>query len=150
MKRPVLLLAVCGCAAGPHDVLDGTSHDVRVDAGPRAGAYTYVAKRPLVAIGLAASQGLSDEEAHHVVDQLADEATGCFKRTTQLPSGAGRIALPIDPGGTTGAPVVQLTPPGAVALGLVCLLAPLRLMTFAPGGDRSITIEAAWGSDVSP
>ena len=150
-RSALVLVCLAGCAAsGPHDVLDGTGHDVRVDAGAKPGAYAYVAKRPLVAIGLAAAQGLSDDEAHHIVDQLADSAAACFKRSNQLASGAGRITLPIDPGGTTGAPAVQLTPPGAVALGMVCLLAPLRLMAFAPGAERSLTVEAAWGNDVTP
>ena len=146
---PVLLFF--GCAAGPHDVLDGTSHDVRVDGGgPRPGAYAYVAKRPLVAVGLAGAQGLTDEETHRVVDQLADQASACFKRSEHLAPGAGRITLPIDPGGRTGAPAAELTPPSAAALGMVCLLAPLRLTTWAPGAARSITIEAAWGTDVAP
>lgn len=146
-------LVLQACAAGPHDVLDGTSHDVRVDAGPKSGAYAYVAKRSLVAVGLAASQGLTDEETHRLVDRLADEASACFKRSRELASGAGRITLPIDAGGGTGTPVAELTPPSAAALGMVCILAPMRLTTFAPAAEstaRSITIEAAWGTDVAP
>jgi len=148
----LLWLVLGGCAAsGPHDVLDGTNHEVVVDAGaPRGGAYAYVARRALVAVGLADAKGLKDEDSHHVVDRLADEASACFKQRPRLEPGATRITLPIDEGGTTGAPETTFSPATSAAIGMVCLLAPLRLMTFPPGASRSITIEAAWGSDIAP
>jgi hypothetical protein len=146
-----LLLLATACAAGPHDVLDGTSGGHVVDdGGARPAGYAYVARRPLVAVGLAAAKGLTDDETHRVVDRLADEASACFKRTANLAVGAARIELPIDDGGTTGTPAMTFSPPASAALGMVCLLAPMRLTTFAPGATRSITIEAAWGNDVAP
>jgi hypothetical protein len=151
VKRFALAIGIAGCAAGgPHDVLDGTGREVQVDASAPRSGYVYVARRALVAVGLAASQGLTDEEAHRAVDRLADEASACFKRSKELAAGATHIVLPIDPGGTTGAPTVTFSPQTSAVVGMVCILAPIRLSTFAPGSARSITIEAAWGTDLSP
>jgi hypothetical protein len=145
---------VLGCAGGPRDTLDRTSHDVQLDASaPRAGAYAYVARRALVAVGLAEAHGISDDEAHRTVDSVAAEATACLKRSATLTPGAARIVLPIDDGGITGAPQTEFSPPQAALQGILCILAPLRLSTFTPGkttGARSLTIEAAWGSDLTP
>lgn len=145
-----VLFVLVGCAAVPKDVLDGSGHDVRADASVRpAGAYVYAAKRPLVAVGLADAQGVSDDDAHRVVDALAVSASKCFARTQTLAQGAARITVPIDDGGITGAPQVTFEPTEATPIGMLCVLAPLRLSTFAPSkidrGTRSITIESAWG-----
>jgi hypothetical protein len=146
-----LLLVLGGCAAGgPHDTLDRTNHDVVVDAGARGGGDKYVARRPLVAVGLVETKGLGDDESRRVVDRLADAASACFKHSKQVAPGATRITLPIDEGGTTGAPGTAFSPPASAAIGMVCILAPLRLMTFTPGATRSITVEAAWGNDIAP
>jgi hypothetical protein len=108
-----------------------------------------VARRPLVAIGLADAQGISDEDAHRVIDAVADSAAACFKRSPNLAQGAARMTIPIDAGGVVGAPQVTISPQEATAIGMLCLLAPLRMATFAPqagdGGTRSLTIESAWG-----
>jgi hypothetical protein len=149
-----ILASVFACAGGgPNDALDGTSHDVRGEAGaPRAGAYAYVARRALVAIGLADAQGTTDDETHRVVDRVAEEASSCLKRSATVARGAARIVLPVDEGGVTGAPQTEFSPPSAAIQGMVCILAPLRLSTFSPakGATRSVTIEAAWGSDLTP
>ncbi len=139
------------CAAGPHDALDGTSHDVRGDASvTQPTGYAYVARRSLVAIGLADVHGVSDDEAHGVIDRVANEATACFKRSANLTTGAVRIVLPIDEGGIAGAPQTEFSPPSAAVQGMLCILAPLRMSTFAPAANaRSIKIEAAWGNDLT-
>jgi hypothetical protein len=151
----VLVGVFVGCAAsGPNDALDGTSHDVRGDAGTtQVGAYAYVARRALVAVGLADARGVSEDETHRAIDRVALEATSCFKRAATLTRGAARIVLPIDAGGIAGAPQTEFSPPSAALQGMLCVLAPLRLSTFTPDkttGARSITIEAAWGSDLTP
>jgi len=142
------------CAAsGPHDVLDGTSHDVRGDAAAsQSGVYAYVARRALVAIALADAHGVADDETHRLVDRVADEAAACFKRSPKLTPGAAHIVLPIDDGGITGTPRTEFSPLAAAVDGMVCILAPLRLSTFTPAqaGARSMTIEAAWGNDLTP
>jgi hypothetical protein len=150
----VAATVVLGCASGPRDTLDRTSHDVQLDASaPRAGAYAYVARRALVAVGLAEAHGISDDEAHRIVDSVADEATACLRRSKTLNPGAAHIVLPIDDGGITSSPQTEFSPPAAALQGMLCILAPLRLSTFTPDkttGARSLTIEAAWGSDLTP
>lgn len=113
--------------------------------------YSYVARRPLVAIGLAGSTGIADEDAHAVVDHVADAAASCFHRVKTLAPGAARIVVPVDAGGLAGAPEVHFSPESAAPLGLLCVLGPLRMATFAPApaeadaGARVLTIESAWG-----
>ena len=138
------------CAAGPNDIVEN-GHDVRdASAGTPRGAYVYAAKRPLVAIGLAEATNVSDAEAHRTIDSLADSAAACFKRAKNLGQGAARITIPIDEGGVVGQPDVTISPQEATVVGMLCLLAPLRMMTFSPSssadaGARSLTIESAWG-----
>jgi len=146
----IFALSLLGaCAAGPNDIVEN-GHDVR-DASTTAprGAYVYAAKRPLVAIGLAEASNVSEADAHRAVDSLADSAAGCFKRAQNLAQGAARITIPIDEGGVVGAPQVDISPREATVVGMLCLLAPLRMMPFSPAsgdaGARSITIESAWG-----
>ncbi|HEX4513173.1 MAG TPA: hypothetical protein VH054_06540 [Polyangiaceae bacterium] len=138
------------CAAGPNDIVEN-GHDVR-DAGAPHGAYVYAAKRPLVAIGLAEATNVSESDAHRAVDSLAESAAACFKRAKNLAQGAARITIPIDEGGVVGVPDVTISPQEATGVGMLCLLAPLRMTSFSPSssGDagaqpRSLTIESAWG-----
>lgn len=151
LRLGVLAILFLGCAGGPKDVVED-GHDVRgaMDAGTqRGGAYAYAARRPLVAIGLADATGIGEEDSHRVIDAVADAAAGCFKRVPNLASGAARITIPIDEGGVVGAPQVTISPQEATTAGMLCLLAPLRMATFAPAsadaGARSLTIESAWG-----
>ena len=149
MNRAVLAISLIGCAAGPSDVVEN-GHDVRgAEAGAPRGAYSYAARRPLVAIGLADATNVSDAESHRVIDALADSATACFKHAQNLGQGAARITIPIDAGGVIGSPDVTITPQESTGLGMLCLLAPLRMATFSPSsgdaGARSLTIESAWG-----
>jgi hypothetical protein len=147
--KKIALVFLLGCAAGPSDIVEN-GHDVRgADAGGPRGAYIYAAKRPLVAIGLAEATNVSDADAHRVVDTLADSATACFKRSANLAQGGARITIPIDDGGVVGAPQVTFSPQEATVVGMLCLLAPLRISSFSPAtrdaGARSLTIESAWG-----
>lgn len=152
MKRVgyFLFLALVGCAAGPRDTLGGGGPVVHADTGAGPASYAYLARRSIVAVGLAGAHGLSDEEARALVDRVADAANACFRRRPNLTPGVGRIELPIDAGGLAGAPAVAFSPAEASALGMLCVLAPLRMATFSPAsedaGARSITIESAWGA----
>ncbi|HEY1959043.1 MAG TPA: hypothetical protein VGH28_25695 [Polyangiaceae bacterium] len=143
----IFLFILSGCAAGPRDTLGGGGPVVHAEAGAPQ-EYSYVARRPLVAVGLAKVDGLSEEDAHAIVDHLADSATACLRERKALSAGAARITLPIDAGGIAGAPDVVFAPQEASAVGLVCILAPLRMSAFSPSdaGVRSITIESAWGT----
>jgi hypothetical protein len=151
VKKLALALSLIGCAAGPTDIVEN-GHDVHAaDAGGPRGAYVYAARRPLVAIGLAEATNVSEADAHHAVDSLADSAAACFKRAQNLPQGAARITIPIDDGGVVGAPQVDISPREATVVGMLCLLAPLRMMSFSPASadagaqSRTLTIESAWG-----
>jgi hypothetical protein len=144
---PLLILA--GCAAGPRDVLDPNGGTADASVAPQTG-YSYVARRPLVAVALADSKGFSDDDVHAVIDHVADAASACFKKSAALKPGAVRVIVPVDDGGMSGAPDVTFSPQESAAIGLVCVLAPIRFAKFAPSasdaGARSITIESAWGS----
>ena len=149
MRNFVFALSLVACAAGPNDIVEN-GHDVRgADAGGPRTAYAYAAKRPLVAIGLADATNVSEADAHRAVDGLADAAAACFKRVKSLAQGAARITIPIDDGGVVGTPDVTISPQEATGLGMLCLLAPLRMASFSPAaadaGARSLTIESAWG-----
>ena len=144
----IALLPLVGCAAGPRDTLGGGGPVVRAEAGAPAG-YSYVARRPLVAVGLAGVTGLSEEDAHTIVDRLAVAASECLVKRANVTPGTAHIELPIDPGELAGAPAVAFSPTNAAAIGLVCILAPLRMTVLSPvdadAGARSIAIESAWG-----
>ena len=147
--RFVFASLLVACAAGPNDIVEN-GHDVRdASAGTPRGAYVYAAKRPLVAIGLADATNVSEAEAHRAVDSVADSAAACFKRAQNLGQGAARITIPIDEGGVVGAPQVVISPQEATVVGMLCLLAPLRMTSYSPSsgdaGARSLTIESAWG-----
>ncbi len=130
-------------------MLDGSGHTV-TDAGAARPGYSYVARRPLVALGVAAVAGVSEDDGHRVLDRVAEQSSACFKSVAKLLSGAARITLPIDEGGVTGAPQITFSPPESAVQGMLCVLAPLRVSTFAPGAaGRSITVEAAWGGDLA-
>jgi hypothetical protein len=149
IKKVFQFIFVLGCAAGPPDVLDpnGGSADASV-ATPQTG-YAYVARRALVAVALADSKGFSDDETHAVIDRVADAASACFKKSANLKVGAVRVIVAVDNGGVAGAPDVTFSPQESAPIGLLCVLAPIRFTKFAPSsadaGDRSITIESAWG-----
>ncbi|MDP9001054.1 MAG: hypothetical protein M3O46_13175, partial [Myxococcota bacterium] len=67
--------------------------------------------------------------------------------------GAARVVAPIEDSGAVGIPSVRIDPGVGVAeSAVICLVAPVRLLTFPPSdaGARGIAIEALWGRIVSP
>ena len=147
-----LLVLFAACNGGPHDATEHTT-DVRVDGGDDT--YAYVAKRNRVAVGLAEVRGASAGEAKDLVDRLAGSASACFEglaRDGKLVDGAMRLVLAFDAGGVGGAPEVVLAPgPGVAANGLLCVVAPARMIALAPidGGARAIALEIAWGAAIT-
>jgi hypothetical protein len=145
------LLLCAACAPGPSDVVETGGHDTHggTGGGTPKGAYSYVARRPLVAVGLVDAQGIGDDDAHKIIDHVADAATECFKRSKNPGRAAARITLAFDEGGVAQTPQATFAPKEAAATGMVCLLAPLRMTPFPPAaadaGPRSITLESAWG-----
>ncbi|CAN5638559.1 hypothetical protein BH09MYX1_BH09MYX1_45810 [soil metagenome] len=143
------IVAMAACNGGPRDATEHTI-DVRVDASAE-GTYAYVAKRGRVAVGLAEARGTTDDEAKAVVDRVADAASACMQglaREGKLVDGALRMLVPFDGGGVGGQPqVVFAEGPAVIANGLLCIVAPARMIALAPndGGARAVALEIAWG-----
>jgi hypothetical protein len=158
------LAAVAGaatstCAGASRDVVPET-HEVRVVPGVDAGAaalpvegYVYVAKRPHGLVALAEARGLPDGAVRAAVDHLADELEGCAKRLLAegklAADGAGRVVAAIAPDGSIAGLNVKAAPGAQTTANLlVCVVSPLKLLTFEPAGDagaRGMAIEATWG-----
>jgi hypothetical protein len=148
-----LLVAACG---NGRDVVP-ESHDVRtpVDVSPQtkppaSEAYEYVARRPLGTVALAEGRGLSTELSSGAVDRLADTLQSCageLQRQGKLVSGAVRVVALIGQDGLVSGVNVKVAP-GAAANALLCVIAPLKLLTFPPSeadaGARGMAVEAAW------
>ncbi len=94
---------------------------------------------------------MKDEEARQIVEHLADELERCatgLEARGLLVEGAARI---VAVGGPNGTPAlnVRLAPGDAVAQNaLLCLVAPVRTLTFPPSktGAPGLAIEATWGA----
>lgn len=69
----------------------------------------------------------------------------------KLVDGALRMVMSFDAGGIGAAPEVVFAPgPAVTANGLLCVVAPARMLALAPndGGARAIAVEVAWGNGV--
>lgn len=163
--RPFALacvLAVLSSCAGTggegHDVVP-ESRDVQVRGGGAGGrdstqGYDYVARRPLAVVALAEARGLDPAIARLAVDRLADALDACATDRARAPGaggaldGAARVVAQIDPNGTIAATSLRVDPGSGVAeSAALCLVAPLRMLTFPPvdAGARGIAVEALWG-----
>jgi hypothetical protein len=161
-RLPVFLFILSSCAAsvscaggGARDTVP-ESRDVRVvSAGPTAAAsgqgYEYVARRPLALVALAEARGIAPDVARQAIDRLADTLDACATdhgRKGSRIDGAARVVAPIEPNGSVGAPSMVIDPGAGVAeSAVICLIAPVRLLTFPPvdAGARGMAIEALWG-----
>jgi hypothetical protein len=148
------LAASSSCSPSPRDVVPET-HDVRVvaDAGA-TDTYAFVARRPHGVVALAEARHITDEDAHQIVERIADELERCATNLVAqglLVEGAARIVAVAGPGGTP-ALNVRLAPGDAVAQNaLLCLVAPVRMVTFPASktGTPGLAIEATWGPNKS-
>jgi hypothetical protein len=148
--------AVCpACASGTRDVVPET-RDVQVAATPATGSSTYVARRTLGFVALTRQTGLGAEIGGRAVEHLADALDVCATNLAakgRLVDGAIRIDAIVAAGGSVAITHVTVAPGDAVAANaLLCVMAPLKLMTFSPepdarndGGARSFAIDASWG-----
>ena len=128
------------------------SRDVRVtpDAGD-ANAYVHVTRRAHGVVALAEARFMRDEDARGIVERIADDLERCatgLDAQHLLVEGAARVVAIAGPNGTP-ALNVRFAPGDAVAQNaLLCIVAPLRAMTFPPGtgsGTPGLAIEATWG-----
>jgi hypothetical protein len=147
-----VLVTCAGCGSANRDTVP-VSSDVAEDRTSRRSdeGYEYVARRPLAVVALAEARGIDAPLARAAVDQLADAVNHCAtdQRARGLPfEGAARIVAQIDGEGRVAATSLRVDPgAGAPQTAVLCLVAPVRLVTFPPadGGTRGMAIEALWG-----
>jgi hypothetical protein len=150
-------LGACG-GGGARDVVPA-SRDVRGEAAAASAApagldgYVYVAKRRHGVVALAEARGVSAETARRAVDRIADELEACAAKLEAegklAPDGAGRVVAAIGDDGAVRGVNIKAAPGGVVAANLlVCVVAPVRTLTFPAqgGGARGLAIEATWGA----
>jgi hypothetical protein len=154
----VVLVGACSPStdARPPD----NAGDIRVvDASaPKGGGgdYEYISERPLAVVALAESRGMTPELAHAAVDRVADSLDVCATAQAsagKLVDGASRIIAIVGQDGAISGTNVTVSPPesGVQANALLCLVAPVRSLTFPPTtstAQRALAIEAIWGRDV--
>jgi hypothetical protein len=157
--RPAFLLASLGCAGGAGgDVIPASRDVVSSTPAPSQGAqgYEYVARRPLAVVALAEARGIESVTARAAVDRLADRLDACITdeaRKGGPVEGAARVVAQIDATGAVAATRVRIDPGASSASNaVVCLVAPMKLLTFPPGSadGRGIAIEALWGRVSAP
>jgi hypothetical protein len=147
--------ALLSCAGAPGEARDVVpeSRDVQVLDAAAAGSqqYDYVAKRPLAVVALAEARGVDPLVARAAIERLADALDTCATgegRKGTLADGAARVVAQIAPDGTIAGTSLRVDPGAGVAENaVVCLVAPLRMLTFpaVDGGARGMAIEALWG-----
>ena len=150
----IFAFSILDCGGG-RDVVPET-HDVRGEQKQSAAqdGYDYVAHRPLGTVGLAEARGIPADVAARAVDRVADQLDACEKdlrSQDKFVAGAIRIvALVDDRGAVEGVNVKISDDKGAAANAILCVVAPVRLLTFPPSdgdaGQRGIAIEASWNA----
>jgi hypothetical protein len=146
-------LSLAACGGGGRDVVPVSQDVVSNSRAPAQGTegYEYVARRPLAVVALAEARGIEPLTARAAVDRLADRLDACVTdetRTGASVEGAARVIAQIDATGAVAATSVRIDPGASNAsTAVVCLVAPIKLLTFPAGeGDRrGIAIEALWG-----
>ena len=160
--------AATGCGGGTHDVVP-ESRDVRGAAamGVVSGeGYEYVARRGLGTVALAEARGIAPEIGVAATERLADALQSCAaeaQRQRQLARGAARVVAHVNDNGAIDAIQIKVSPGRRVAANaILCVIAPVRLLTFPPRSagseaddagarkDRGIAIEATWEGEDEP
>jgi hypothetical protein len=150
-------LLVGACGGGGRDVVT-PSTDVVGSAAPSTPStgYDYVARRPFAVVALAEARGIEPAIARAAVDHLADAIEDCVsdaQRRGAAVDGAARVVAEVDPGGAVANATIRVDPKaGAAATGVVCFLAPTRLLVFPASArtGRGLAVEAIWGSTPTP
>jgi hypothetical protein len=127
-------------------------------AAPGQGAqgYEYIARRPLAVVALAEARGIDSVTARAAIERLADRLDACVtdeSRKGGPVEGAARVVAQIDASGTVAGTNVRIDPGASGASSaVVCLVAPMKLLTFPAGAadGRGIAIEAIWGRVATP
>jgi hypothetical protein len=154
--RWVAFVACASCAGAGDEGRDvvPASHDVVGGAATAQSAegYDYVARRPLAVVALAEGRGLDPVIARAAIDRLADRLDACVTdeagKGGGRVEGAARVVAQIGANGAVAATQVRIDPGGnGAASAVVCLVAPMKLLTFPPADHegRGIAVEALWG-----
>jgi hypothetical protein len=163
VTTPVVLAAtlvsfvLLGCGGGS-DVIPASKDVIASTPAPAQGAqgYEYVARRPLAVVALAEARGLESVTARAAVERLADRLDACITEASRSGGpveGAARVIAQIDATGAVAATQVRIDPgSGGASNAVVCLVAPMKLLTFPPAtaDGRGIAIEAIWGRVAPP
>ena len=146
-------LVACSGATTTAKPPDDNAGDIRVvDAGSgKSDSYAYVTERPLAIVGLAEARGMSDELAKRVADVIADRLDVCATEqasANKLVDGAVRVVAIVDKGGVVAGTSVKVDPEAATGNALLCVVAPIKQLTFPPttsASQRGFAVEAMWG-----
>lgn len=146
-------LASCaGASDEGRDVVPASRDVVGGAAAARSpDGYDYVARRPLAVVALAEGRGLDTAVARAAIDHLADRLDACVTEEARKGGpveGAARVVAQIDATGAVAATQVRIDPGhGGAPSAVVCLVAPMKLLTFPPADHegRGIAVEALWG-----
>ena len=148
-----LSTVACGAPAVPNGVPQSRTELIPGAQASDQSSYVYVARRPRASVGLAETRNIPLDAAREAVDRLADGLDSCIateqRRGARATTGAVRVAVHVDDhGGVRETAVRTSSAPGAARVAVVCLVVPLRLMTFPPGspGDRGLAVEALWNT----
>lgn len=146
--------ALASCSGGTRDTILA-SQDVVVDGGPStrsAEGYEYVTRRPLGVVALAEARGLPTAVTRAAINHLADTLDTCVTeqgRSGTVPRGAARVVAEVGTDGAIGGVSLRIDPGGGTpAVALLCLVAPIKLLSFPPAdaGARGLAVEALWGT----
>jgi hypothetical protein len=120
------------------------------NAPPRDG-YTHVARRAHGVVGLVGAHFMTDEDAKHILERVADDLEACAARLEErgeLAEGALSLVAVTGPRGNAEVTDVRFAPGGPVAANaLACVIAPLRASTFPAATDRglpALALDATW------
>jgi hypothetical protein len=147
-----LLPLLAACPGETRDVATGGTDTVARDASAAGETYEHIARRPSVVVGLAEARGVDAHATQQAVEALADSLEACLARERAravIAPGAVRLVAYVDAAGAVGPPKITHSGGDAGRIALLCVAAPLRLMTIPPAGDGGaappgLAIEASW------
>ncbi len=151
------VVVASACSGGGRDVVTPSTDVVGgANASTATAGYDYVARRPHAVVGLAESRGVDPPIARAAVDRLADAAEQCVtdaQRRGAPVDGAARVVAQVDASGAVVSATIRVDPKaGAAASGVLCFLAPARLLVFPATSDRAergFAVEGIWGSTLA-
>jgi hypothetical protein len=122
-----------------------------LQGAPQKDGYTLIARRAHGVVGLVGAHFMTDEDARHILERVADDLEACAARLEprgELVEGALSLVAVTGPRGNAEVTDVRFAPGGPVAANaLACVIAPLRASTFPAASDRglpALALDATW------